>query len=181
MSREAGGRAASLRSGLVAAAAAAFRAGLVAALAASFAALPACGGPPRLPAPEGGSVAVAPEAALGLRRRLDGFYLRLAHRRFNSLETYNDRIMREHFRNGALFLDYYADLAQAFADAHFDKRRPQHVEVLEFLFEDPARARVQVRFVGLDDRPLRPGTVELVRVDRWEWAEGTWWIQPGKL
>ena len=23
--------------------------------------------------------------------------------------------------------------------------------------------------------------VVVVRVDRWEWAEGTWWIRPGKL
>ncbi len=141
----------------------------------------ACGGPPRLLAPAAGSVAVASDTALTLRRRADGFYLRLAHRRFNSLETYNDRIMREHFRSGALFLDYYADLAQAFAEAHFDKHRPQQIAVQEFLFEDPGHARVEVRFVGQDDRPLRPGSVDLVRIDRWEWAEGTWWIQPGKL
>jgi len=141
----------------------------------------ACGGPGRLPAPEGGSVAVASDTALGLRRRADGFYLRLAHRRFNTLETYNDRIMREHFRSPALFLDYYADLAQAFADASLEKRRPLHIEVQELLFESPGQARVQVLFVGEDDRPLRPGQVELVRIDRWQWAEGTWWIQPGKL
>ena len=73
------------------------------------------------------------DVALTLKRRVDGFYLRLAHRRFNSLETYNDRIMREHFRSGTLFLDYYADLAQAFADANFEKRRPQRIEVEEFL------------------------------------------------
>jgi hypothetical protein len=124
---------------------------------------------------------VASDRALGLRKRVDGFYLRLAHRRFNTLETYNDRIMREHFRSGALFLDYYADLAQAFDDAHFEKRRPLRVEIQELRFEDPANARVQVRFVGADDRPLRPGRVELVRTDRWEWAEGAWFVRPGKL
>ena len=123
-----------------------------------------------------------PELDLERLRALAGdFYGRLENRRFNSLETYNDRIMREHFRSGALFLDYYADLAQAFAEAHFEKRRPQRIEVQEFLFEDPGHARVEVRFVGRDDRPLRPGSVDLVRIDRWEWAEGTWWIQPGKL
>jgi hypothetical protein len=143
--------------------------------------LAACRGPAPMEPPADPARAVPAETALTLQRRADGFYLRLAHRRFNTLETYNDRIMREHFRDPALFLDYYADLAQALADAHFEKRRPQRIEVRELVFEDPARARVQVRFVGADDRPLRPGQVDLVRVDRWELADGTWWIQPGKL
>ena len=133
------------------------------------------------PAPELRSVAVAAETALQLRRRVDGFYLRLASRRFNTLETYSDRIMREHFRSPNLFLDYYADLAQAFADAHIERRRPLRVDVLELRFEDPRRARVEVRFVGDDDRPLRGFQVSFERVDRWEWLDGTWWVQPGKI
>ena len=52
----------------------------------------ACAGPPVLDAPHGG-VSVAPEVALALRHRVDGFYLRLAHRRFDTLETYNDFII----------------------------------------------------------------------------------------
>ncbi len=143
--------------------------------------LVACRATTPLPPPEGGAIAVASDTVLALRRRADGFYLRLAHRRFNTLETFSDRIMREHFRSPALFLDYYADLAQAFADANFEKRRPRRIEVQELLFENPGQARVQVRFVGGDDRPLRPGDVELVRIDRWEWAEGTWWVLPGKV
>jgi hypothetical protein len=150
-------------------------------LAAALLLLAACRGPAPMDVPAGIAAAVESDTALTLKRRADGFYLRLAHRRFNTLETYNDRIMREHFRSPELFLDYYADLAQALADAHFDKRRPQHIEVRELVFEDPARARVQVRFVGADDRPLRPGEVELVRVDRWEFSDGAWWIQPGQL
>lgn len=138
-----------------------------------------CGG--RTPPPEVRSVAVDADTALGLRRRVDGFYLRLAHRRFNTLETYSDRIMRDHFRSPNLFLDYYADLAQAFADAHVERRRPLLVEVLEMRFEDPQQARVRVRFIGEDDRPLRPNEVAFIRVDRWEWADGTWWVQPGKI
>jgi hypothetical protein len=133
------------------------------------------------PAGELRSVAVPPDTALQLRRRVEGFYLRLAGRRFNTLETYSDRIMREHFRSPNLFLDYYADLAQAFADAHLEKRRPLRVDVLELRFEDARQARVEVRFVGEDDRPLRPFEVSLLRVDRWEWSDGTWWVQPGKI
>jgi hypothetical protein len=126
-------------------------------------------------------VAVDSDTALALRRRADGFYLRLASRRFNTLETYADRIMREHFRSPNLFLDYYADLAQAFADANFERRRPVLIEVLELRFEDPITARVRVRYVGEDDRPLRPFEVGLERVDRWHWEDGTWWIRPGKI
>jgi hypothetical protein len=53
--------------------------------------------------------------------------------------------------------------------------------VQEFAFEDAGRAQVQVRFAGEDRRPLRPGKVLLVRRDRWERVEGSWWIIPGKL
>jgi len=142
----------------------------------------ACAGnPPPLAAPEHGAVAVEPEVALALRHRVEGFYLRLAHRRFDTLETYNDFIMLDHLASLDLFFDYYADLAEDLTRAQFDRSRPTSVEVLEFLFEDPKTAEVLVRFVGNDGRPLRPGSVELVRTDRWEWAEGTWWVRPGKL
>jgi hypothetical protein len=142
----------------------------------------ACAGePPPLPAPERGAVAVAPELALALRRRVEGFYLRLAHRRFDTIETYNDFIMRDHFASLDLFFDYYADLAEDLTRAQFERSAPTDVEVLEFLFEDPKTAQVLVRFRGRDGRPLRPGGVELVRTDRWEWADGTWWVRPGKL
>ena len=140
----------------------------------------ACAGPPRLDAPQGG-VAVAPEVALALRHRVDGFYLRLAHRRFDTLETYTDFIMRDHFASLDLFFDYYADLAEDLAAARFDRSRPTGVEVLEFLFEDAKTAQVLVRFLGDDGRPLRPGSVELVRTDRWELAEGSWFLRPGKV
>ena len=142
----------------------------------------ACGGIAPHIAPEGeSSVRVAPETALALRRRLEGFYLRLAHRRFDTLETYGDAIMRDHFQSPDLFFDYYADLAQALGGAHFDKSRPERVEVLEFVFDAPDRARVLVRFRGFDGRPLRPGRRVLVRTDRWERVAGTWWIRPGRI
>ena len=109
-----------------------------------------------------------------------GFYLRLAHRRFDTLETYNDFIMRDHFASLDLFFDYYADLAEDLAAPHFERSRPTGVEVLEFLFED-AQDRTGARALrGDDGRPLRPGSVELVRTDRWELADGTWWVRPGK-
>ena len=158
------------------------RFGVGRAAAASILALWACaGGPAPLPAPDHGAVAAPAEVALALRRRAEGFYLRLAHRRFDTLETYHDSIMRDHFSSLDLFFDYYADLAEDLVLAEFERSRPTEVEVLEFLFEDPRTAQVLVRFRGNDGRPLRPGSTQLVRADRWEWADGTWWVRPGKL
>ena len=131
--------------------------------------------------PEGMGQQVAAETALSFQSRADGFYLRLVRRRFNTLETFNDFILRDHFESLDLFYDYYADLAQALNEAHFDRSRPELIEVQDFAFEDARTARVQVRFRGLDGRPLRPGSTELLRVDRWERVGGTWWVRPGKL
>ena len=139
------------------------------------------GGGPLLPAPDGGGVAVAPDAALSFQQRAEGFYLRLAFRRFNTLETFNDFILRDHFQSPDLFFDYYADLAQSLGAAHFEKRRPESVRIAEFVFEDAGSVRVLVIFQGADNRPLRPGSIRLERVDRWEWQGGTWWIRPGKV
>lgn len=114
-----------------------------------------------------------------LRRRVEGFYLRLAHRRFNAVETYNDRIMREHFLSANAFLEYYADLAQSFSDGHFEKRRPESVRIVSIAFETEDVADVQIEFVGQDRRPLRPGQVRVERSDRWIREAGDWWIEPG--
>jgi hypothetical protein len=132
-------------------------------------------------APLSGGVEVDAERVLSLERRVEGFYLRLAHRRFDTLETYNDYIMRDHFRSLDLFFDYYADLAEDLSEGYFDRCRPTQVELLEFSFEDRDTALVRVRFEGEDGRPLRPGTLRLVRIDRWEYADGVWWLRPGKV
>ena len=139
------------------------------------------GGGARIPVPDGGGVAVSPDAALSFQKRAEGFYLRLAFRRFNTLETFNDFILRDHFQSPDLFFDYYADLAQELGVARFEKRRPEAVRIQEFVFEDAGSVRVLVIFQGRNGRPLRPGFVELERVDRWEWQAGTWWIRPGKV
>jgi hypothetical protein len=134
-----------------------------------------------VPAPPAGAVAVGPATALAFHARAEAFYQRLIQRRFNALETFNDPFLREHFRSIDRFFDYYASLAQALDEADFEKSRPTAVEVEEFLFETPTAVRVQVRFTGDDDRPMRPDRTNLVRVDRWERAEESWWVSPGKL
>jgi hypothetical protein len=134
-----------------------------------------------IPLPPGTGVAPGPDAVLGFYARAEAFYARLAQRRLNALETFNDAFLREHFRTKDAFFDYYADLAHHLDQAHFEKSRPSGVEVEELVFETDALAWVQVRFRGADDRPMRPDSTILVRRDRWELANGSWWLVPGKL
>jgi hypothetical protein len=115
-----------------------------------------------VPAPPGGAVAVGPATALAFHQRAEAFYQRLIRRRFNALETFNDPFLRQHFRSVDRFFDYYANLAEALYDADFEKSRPTAVRVEEFVFESSTRVRVQVRFIGEDDRPMRAGGRELV-------------------
>ena len=144
--------------------------------------LAGCTGSSRhIPRPPGGSVGVAGEYAVDFLTRTQTFYERLIRRRFNTLETFNDSVLRDHFETQDAFFDYYAELAQTLYEANFERSRPLDVVVEEFVFENRFRARVQVRFLGEDDRPLRPGKTVLVRQDRWERVDGRWWIQPGKL
>lgn len=134
-----------------------------------------------IPRPPGGSVGVAGDWAIQFMERAETFYEHLIRRRFNTLETFEDRVLRGHFQTPDAFFDYYAELAQTLHEANFERTRPFEVEIEEFLFENRFLARVQVRFLGDDRRPLRPGKTELIRLDRWERVEGQWWIHPRKL
>jgi hypothetical protein len=118
---------------------------------------------------------------LVFRQHIHVFYQRLVQRRFNTLETFNDPILRDTFRSIDLFFDYYADFAQALAAADVEKSRPGTAVVLNFTFDSASRARVLVRFSGKDGRPMRFGTVYLDRVDRWERADNRWWVTPERL
>jgi hypothetical protein len=144
-----------------------------------FASCSTYGGP--VPEPPGGSVPVSPETSLSFYFQAKVFYSRLLQRRFNTLETFNDPVLREPFRTENRFFDYYADLAQNLHDAHFERSRPIEVEIQGFIFESSDAVRVQVRFVGEDNRPMRPNKIALVRLDQWERADGRWWMTPEKL
>jgi hypothetical protein len=137
------------------------------------------GGP--VPAPPGGSAVVDADTSLSFYVQAQAFYARLVQRRFNTLETFKDPLLRASFHTENRFFDYYADLAQTFREAHFERAKPIEIEIEGFVFESPDAARVQVRFVGGDNRPLRPNKVSLVRLDRWERADDRWWMTPGKL
>lgn len=134
-----------------------------------------------IPAPSSGSVAVSGDYAIEFSQRAESFYKTLIRRRFNTLETFNDRGLRDHFQTLDVFFDYYANLAESLQAANFERSRPTEVDVEELLFENRFIALVQVRYVGADSRPLNPSATALIRVDRWERIDGRWWIQPSKL
>ena len=113
--------------------------------------------------------------------RASAFYDRMARRRFNTLATYEDTTLRRYFQDDASFSDYYADLANHLAEAHFEKNRALELTVEEVLVDGPGRARVKVRIVGENALPLRIRRVILDREDRWERVGGEWWVVPGKL
>ncbi|NQZ97355.1 MAG: hypothetical protein HRU01_12655 [Myxococcales bacterium] len=126
-------------------------------------------------------VSISEDELLVFRQSIFGFYDRLIQRRFNTLETFNDPVLRDSFQSIDLFFDYYADFAEALADADFEKSRPNTSTILDFEIDAVDRARVLVRFVGDDGRPMRFGAVILDRVDRWERADGVWWVTPERL
>jgi hypothetical protein len=133
------------------------------------------------PDPSFGVAEVEAEGIFAFYERASSFYDRLALRRFNSLGTYRDETLREFFRTQAAFSDYYADLAQALADAHFERNRPLSLEVVEMRLSGPGEAEVVARIVGNNGLPLRWWSTQLERVDRWERIQGQWWIVPSKL
>jgi len=132
------------------------------------------------PDPSQGLELVDDAAVFEFYERASAFYGRLARRRFDSIETYQDEALRGFFRTDVNYSDYYADLAGALVAAHFEKNRPLSLEVLELRLEGPGRGHVHTRIVGDDGRPLRPGRVVLERNDRWERSEGVWRIAPGR-
>jgi hypothetical protein len=139
----------------------------------------AAGEPP--PDPSYGVQVVEAEGVVGFYERARIFYERMALRRFNTLSTYRDEVLRDFFRTESAYSDYYADLAQALEDADFERSRPLSLDVVEFALEGPGQARVTTRITGDDGRPLRWGETRLERVDRWERIQGEWWIVPQKL
>lgn len=109
------------------------------------------------------------------------FYSQLTLRRFNSYATYRDPKLREFFRSEQAFADYYADLAQDLADAHFEQRRPVYTEVVDVALEAPGVAVVTVVIRGDNGQPLRWWDTVLERRDRWERIDGAWWLVPGRV
>ncbi len=122
------------------------------------------------------------KALVRLTQLADIFYQRLAHRRVNSIATFEDPALREFFHSEEAFADYYADLVQKLDYEHFEANRPTEIELVSLHIEETGdRVVAVVEFVGNNARPLRFWSVDYARRDVWERTGDRWWIIPGKL
>ena len=142
--------------------------------------LPSIGGGDKGPARTSEVEVVDSSEVADFYARATEFYRRLEGRRFNSVASFRDAGLREYFGSDQSFSDYYADLADDLATASFERSVPLQTEVQEFLVDAPGRARVKIRIVGEDGRPLRFWATAMQREDRWERRDGRWWIVPGR-
>ena len=142
----------------------------------------ACARGPYVPLadPEARLDRVEAPGVLDFYERATAFYRRLEGRRFNSIATFRDAGLREYFRGEESFSDYYADLAEALVEANFERSKPIHTEIAEFLVDGPGQARVRVLLRGENALPLRWWETGAAREDRWVRSAGQWWIQPGQ-
>lgn len=145
----------------------------IALLAALVTALGACAQPAPVPAS-------SPELAR-LKELAQIFYVRVSNRRFNSISTFHDPALREFFHSPEAFADYYADFADDLAMAAFEYNRPNSFAIEDFEFESDGSVLIEIIFTGENNKPLRFWNTRLLRSDRWEYADGRWWITPGKL
>jgi hypothetical protein len=144
--------------------------------------LPRIGGPDApQPAPDSGVEVMTSSPEVEFHTRASAFYERLTGRRFNSLASYRDEGLREYFPSAESYADYFSDLAQDLAEAHFERNQPVWTVVDEFLVDAPGRARVRVHIVGNNGLPLRFWSTRLEREDLWERRDGRWWIVPSAL
>ncbi len=109
------------------------------------------------------------------------FYERTTNRRVNSKATFDDPALREYFRDPAAFADYYANLVEALDTSYFESHKPVSVKLVRVERIAPKRVMLEVTFRGRNRKPLRPWSTHVTREDEWEFANGRWWIIPGKV
>jgi len=109
------------------------------------------------------------------------FYERTTNRRVNSKATFDDPALREFFHDPSAFADYYANLVEALDRAYFESHKPTAVKLVRIERVAPKRVAIEVLFRGRNRKPLRFWRTSVSRVDEWEFADGRWWIVPGKV
>ena len=113
--------------------------------------------------------------------RIERLYERLEGRPLDVVGTYEDPRLREFFATPQDFVDYYASLTSQLRDASFRHSRTLRIEIREFHFEGPDRARVEVILVGRHFRRLRFWEVRTSRTDLWQRSGSTWVLRLDRL
>ena len=124
---------------------------------------------------------VADRDVLEFANRIETFYRSLELVPLDAQITFEDTELRAHFRDPDAFSDYYASIAEQIRGAHFRNGRANRVEILEFSFESPEQATVQVALVGQHQRALRFWEIQLPRTDTWLLVDGNWLLSPTGL
>lgn len=109
------------------------------------------------------------------------FYDRIASRRFNSRATFDDPSVRQFFPTVAAYSDYYASLVDELDRGAIRNNQPTRIELLGLSGSGESMLKLQLRFVGRNDLPLRWWNASVLRSDEWRWRDGRWWLVPGKL
>lgn len=124
---------------------------------------------------------VSDRDVLEFANRIESFYRSLELVPIDTQLTYEDAELRGHFRDGDAFADYYASIANQIRGAAFRNGRADRVEILEFSFDTPEQATVQVALVGRHQRALRFWEIQLARTDTWLLVDGSWLLSPSGL
>jgi hypothetical protein len=131
-----------------------------------------------------GGPSVAPEPDPVIRafaERIDSFYAGLEGLPLDAAVTFESRNLRTYFTGPREFSDYYAGIAEQLRTARMRHTAPKRVEIVEFRFEGPDLARVEVELHGDHMRGLVPWDVHVERSDTWRQVDGTWYVTPEKL
>jgi hypothetical protein len=113
--------------------------------------------------------------------RIESFYTGLEGLPLDTALTFEDRALRAYFADPREFSDYYASIAEQVREARMRHAAPKRVEIVEFRFDRPDLARVEVQLRGDHMRGLVPWDVEVLRSDTWRQVGGTWYVTPEKF
>ncbi|HKC52485.1 MAG TPA: hypothetical protein VKF60_16980 [Myxococcota bacterium] len=113
--------------------------------------------------------------------RIAAFYGALEEVPLDALVTYENKRLRECFASQGAFSDYFSALATEARELHFRDTTARKVRILEFNFDGPGQAGVDVAFTSVHQREIRFWSIGFMRHDTWKQTDGVWQIVPEKL
>jgi hypothetical protein len=113
--------------------------------------------------------------------RIEAFYGALQDVPLDALVTYQSKQLSECFATQAAFSDYFSALATKARDMHFRDTTARKVRILEFDFDGPEQAGVDLSFTSVHQREIRFWSIGFYQHDTWKRNEGVWQIVPEKL